>query len=113
MNNYKKVYFISPIPQKRDKRIGIQCCVSTNSSGQLQGLAAQVSHLTKITADIPQGLLADVYMEISISKAGSLRRKFNRMLDDCISHKLDIIFRKSISRFGRDTVETIEVLGLC
>lgn len=33
------------------------------------------------------------------------------MLDDCTSHKLDIIFTKSISRFGRDTVETIEALG--
>ena len=27
------------------------------------------------------------------------------------SHKLDIIFTKSISRFGRDTVETIEALS--
>lgn len=33
------------------------------------------------------------------------------MLDDCISYKLDIIFTKSISRFGRDTVETIEALS--
>ena len=33
------------------------------------------------------------------------------MLDDCTSHKLDIIFTKSISRFGRDTVETIEALS--
>lgn len=33
------------------------------------------------------------------------------MLDDCTSHKLDIIFTKSINRFGRDTVETIEVLS--
>ena len=33
------------------------------------------------------------------------------MLEDCTSHKLDIIFTKSISRFGRDTVETIEALG--
>ena len=33
------------------------------------------------------------------------------MLDDCTSQKLDIIFTKSISRFGRDTVETIEALS--
>lgn len=111
MDNYKKVHFIPPIPQKRDKRIGIYCRVSTNSSEQLQSLAAQVSHLTKITATTPQWLLVDVYMDISTSKTGSSRKEFNRMLDDCISHKLDIIFTKSISRFGRDTVETIEALG--
>lgn len=111
MDNYKKVHFIPPKPQKRDKRIGIYCRVSTNSSEQLQSLAAQVSHLTKITAATPQWLLADVYMDISTSKTGSSRKEFNRMLDDCTSHKLDIIFTKSISRFGRDTVETIEALG--
>ena len=111
MDNYKKVHLIPPIPQKRDKRIGIYCRVSTNSSEQLQSLAAQVSHLTKITAATPQWLLADVYMDISTSKIGSSRKEFNRMLDDCTSHKLDIIFTKSISRFGRDTVETIEALS--
>lgn len=111
MDNYKKVHFIPPMPQKRDKRIGIYCRVSTNSSEQLQSLAAQVSHLTKITAATPQWLLADVYMDISTSKTGSSRKEFNRMLDDCTSHKLDIIFTKSISRFGRDTVETIEALN--
>lgn len=112
MDNYKKVHFIPPKPQKRDKRIGIYCRVSTNSSEQLQSLAAQVSHLTKITAATPQWLLADVYMDISTSKTGSSRKEFNRMLDDCTSHKLDIIFTKSISRFGRDTVETIEALSI-
>ena len=111
MDNYKKVHFIPPKPQKRDKRIGIYCRVSTNSSEQLQSLAAQVSHLTKIAAATPQWLLEDVYMDISTSKTGYSRKEFNRMLDDCISHKLDIIFAKSISRFGRDTVETIEALS--
>lgn len=110
MNNLKKVHFIPPKPQKRDKRIGIYCRVSTNSLEQLQSLAAQVSHLTKITAATPQWLLADVYIDISSSKTGSSRKEFNRMLDDCTSHKLDIIFTKSISRFGRDTVETMEAL---
>lgn len=111
MNNLKKVHFIPPKPQKRDKRIGIYCCVSTNSLEQLQSLAAQVSHLTKITAATPRWLLADVYIDISSSKTGSSRKEFNRMLDDCTSHKLDIIFTKSISRFGRDTVETMEALS--
>lgn len=111
MDNLKKVHFIPPKPQKRDKRIGIYCRVSTNSLEQLQSLAAQVSHLTKITAATPRWLLADVYIDISSSKTGSSRKEFNRMLDDCTSHKLDIIFTKSISRFGRDTVETMEALS--
>jgi DNA invertase Pin-like site-specific DNA recombinase len=32
------------------------------------------------------------------------------MLDDCKNKKLDIIITKSVSRFGRDTVDTLEAL---
>ena len=33
------------------------------------------------------------------------------MLEDCKSHKLEIILTKSISRFGRDTVDTLDALN--
>lgn len=78
---------------------------------QLQSLTAQVSHLTRITAATPQWLLADVYMDIETSKTGSFRKEFNRMLEDCQAHKLDIVITKNISRFGRDTVETLDALN--
>lgn len=35
------------------------------------------------------------------------RNEFQRMLEDCRAKKLDIILTKSISRFGRNTVETL------
>lgn len=59
---------------------------------------------------MPQWLLADVYINITTSRTGSSRKEFNRMLDDCRSNKLEIVLTKSISRFGRDTVEILEVL---
>ena len=49
-------------------------------------------------------------MNVATSKTGSLRKKFNRMLDDCRSNKLEIVLTKSISRFGRDTVEILDAL---
>ena len=69
-----------------------------------------MSHLTKLTAAMPQWLLADVYIDITTSKTGSSRKEFNRMLDDCRSNKLEIVLTKSISRFGRDTVEILDAL---
>ena len=78
---------------------------------QLQSLTAQVSHLTRITAATPQWLLADVYMDIETSKTGSFRKEFNRMLEDCQAHKLDIVITKNISRFGRDTEKTLDALN--
>ena len=78
---------------------------------QLQSLTAQVSHLTRLTATVPQWLLADVYMDIATSKTGSSRKEFNRMLDDCKSHKLEIVITKDVSRFGRDTVEVLDAFN--
>lgn len=109
MQENSKVHVIPPIP-KREKRVGIYCRVSTNSMDQLQSLTAQVSHLTRLTAVMPQWLLSDVYMDVATSKTGSSRKEFNRMLDDCRSNKLEIVLTKSISRFGRDTVEILDVL---
>jgi site-specific DNA recombinase len=111
MSNNPKVHYIPANPPKREKRVGIYCRVSTNSMEQLQSLTAQVSHLTRLTATVPQWLLSDVYMDIATSKTGSSRKEFNRMLEDCKSHKLEIVITKDVSRFGRDTVEVLDAFN--
>ncbi|KAI4441891.1 recombinase family protein [Schaedlerella arabinosiphila] len=111
MPNTPKVHYIPANPPKREKRVGIYCRVSTNSMEQLQSLTVQVSHLTRVTATVPQWLLSDVYMDIATSKTGSSRKEFNRMLEDCKSHKLEIVITKDVSRFGRDTVEVLDVFN--
>ena len=67
--------------------------------------------MTRLTATVPQWLLADVYMDIATSKTGSSRKEFNRMLEDCKSHKLEIVITKDVSRFGRDTVEVLDAFN--
>jgi site-specific DNA recombinase len=111
MPDNPRVHFIPAKPPKREKRVGIYCRVSSNSTDQLNGLKAQVSALTRLTAAVPQWLLVDVYMDIASSKTGSSRKEFTRMIDDCRSHNLEIILTKSISRFGRDTVEVLDALN--
>lgn len=110
MPNKPNVYYIPPKPT-REKRVGIYCRVSTNNIDQLQSLTAQISHLTRLTASMLQWVQADVYIDISMSKTGSSRKEFNRMLEDCRSRKLDIVMTKNISRFGRDTVEILDALN--
>ena len=111
MPNNPKVHYIPANPPKKEKRVEIYCRVSTNSMEQLQSLTVQVSHLTRLTATVPQWLLADVYMDITTSKTGSSRKEFNRMLEDCKSHKLEIVITKDVSRFGRDTVEVLDAFN--
>ena len=105
-----KVHIIPAKPARREKPVGIYCRVSTNDIEQLKSLSSQVSALTRLVASTSRWLLVDVYMDIASSKTGSSRREFNRMLEDCQSNKLKIIITKSISRFGRDTVEMLEAL---
>lgn len=111
MADNKRIHYIPPLPPKREKRVGIYCRVSTNSADQLKSLTAQVSALTRMTAVNPKWLLVDVYIDIASSKTGSSRKEFNRMLNDCKSRDIEIILSKSISRFGRDTVEVLEALN--
>ena len=111
MADNKKIHFIPPLPPKREKRVGIYCRVSTNSMEQLKSLASQVSALTRLVAANPKWLLVDVYIDIASSKTGSSRKEFTRMLKDCKSRDIEIILTKSISRFGRDTVEILDALN--
>lgn len=106
-----RVHFIPAKPIKREKRVGIYCRVSTNSTDQLKSLTAQISALTRLTSVNPKWLLVDIYTDIASSKTGSSRKEFNRMLKDCQSHDLEIILTKSISRFGRDTLEILDALN--
>ena len=111
MAENKTIHYIPPLPLKREKRVGIYCRVSTNSADQLKSLAAQVSSLTRLSAANPKWLLVDVYIDIASSKTGSSRKEFTRMLQDCKSRDIEIILSKSISRFGRDTVEILDALN--
>ena len=52
-----------------------------------------------------------MYIDIASSKTGSSRKEFSRMLQECKSHDIEIVLTKSISRFGRDTVEILDALN--
>jgi len=40
-----------------------------------------------------------------------LSKRITRMLQNCKSHDIEIVLTKSISRFGRDTVEILDALN--
>ncbi len=52
-----------------------------------------------------------MYIDIASSKTGPSLKEFYRMLKDCQSRDIEIILTKSISRFGRDTVEILDALN--
>ena len=108
----KRVDYIPAIRKYRQKKVGIYCRVSTNDTEQLNSLTNQISALVRLVSNIPEWYLVDCYIDIASAKKKSPRTNYARMLEDCKNNQLDIVITKSVSRFGRDTVDTLEGLKL-
>ena len=94
----------------KDYSVGIYARVSTSSVEQMDSLANQLSGLTRLAAAHYTWFVADIFVDVASAKTGTSRKEFDRMIKECENKKIDIILTKSISRFGRDTVETHEAL---
>ena len=52
--------------------------------------------------------IAGIYADEGISGTNTKKRtQFNKMIEDCMEGKIDMIVTKSISRFARNTVDTL------
>ena len=103
-----KVWYIPTKRTEPGMNVGIYCRVSTGEKNQLYSLAGQISALTRAVANVEQWKLTDTFIDIASAKGESPRREFERMLHE--AHHISVILTKSISRFGRDTVDTLEAL---
>lgn len=108
----KKVNYIPAVRSRIEKKVGIYCRVSTNDMQQLNSLTAQISGLTRLVATVDTWRLVDVYIDIASGKSKSPRKDFARMVEDGRQKKINVVITKSLSRFGRDTVDTLEALKI-
>lgn len=93
-------------PPKR--RIAAYCRVSTQAEEQNHSLAAQISYYTKLIEEDSDAVLVYIYADRGTSGTRTRNRtNFLRLLDDCRAGKVDAIITKSVSRFGRNTVDTL------
>ncbi|WP_278549752.1 recombinase family protein [Cloacibacillus evryensis] len=106
----KRVNYIPAVRSKIEKKVGIYCRVSANDMEQLNSLTAQISALTGHVATVDTWRLVDVYIDIASGKSKSPRKDFARMIEDSKQKKINIVITKSLSQFGRDTVDTLEAL---
>ena len=106
-----KIWYIPAKNDRLERKVGIYCRVSTNEKEQLYSLAAQISALTRAVANVSQWRLADVFIDIASAKGEVPRREFERLIKECEAHNISVVLTKSISRFGRDTVETLSALN--
>ena len=51
------------------------------------------------------------FIDIASAKGDIPRREFERLMKECEAHNISVVLTKSISRFGRDTVETLTAIN--
>lgn len=93
---------------KQKKRVAAFAYVSTDSDEQLSSYEAQVEFYTRHIQSNPEWEFVNVYTDEGISGTNTKKREgFNRMVADALAGKIDLILTKSISRFARNTVDTL------
>lgn len=89
-------------------RVAAYCRVSTDEEEQLNSYEAQISYYTEYIAKNPKWKFAGIYADEGITGTSTAKRKnFLRLMSDCEKGKIDMILTKSISRFARNTVDSL------
>lgn len=96
---------------QQKKRVAAYARVSTDSDEQLSSYEAQVAFYTQHIKSNPEWEFVDVYTDEGISGTNTRKREgFNRMVEDALNGNIDLILTKSISRFARNTVDTLTTI---
>lgn len=97
--------------EKPKVRVAAYCRVSTDSDEQATSYEAQIEHYTDYIQRKPDWTLAGIYADDGISGTNTKKREeFNRMIEDCMAGKIDMIITKSISRFARNTLDCLKYI---
>jgi DNA invertase Pin-like site-specific DNA recombinase len=90
-------------------RVCAYCRVSTDNEEQLSSYEAQVSHYTDYIKRNPEWTFSGIYADEGISGTNTKKRvEFNRMIEVCMAGNIDMVITKSISRFARNPLDTLQ-----
>ena len=92
------------------KKVAAYARISMETEQLKHSLSAQISHYSELIQSNPEWEYVGVYADDGITGRNTKGRKeFKRLIADCEEGKVDLILVKSISRFARDTVDTLRI----
>ncbi len=97
-------------PIQPQKRVAIYCRVSSASREQIHSLINQISFLTIEVGSNEDFRIVGIYIDVYSGSSVGGRPEYNRMLQDCRNGDIDVVYAKSVSRFGRDSLEAIKAI---
>ena len=97
----------------RKQRVAAYCRVSTDSEEQLTSYTAQKAYYTQKIAENPDWEMAGIFADRGITGTSLKKRtEFNKMIAACKRGRIDMILTKSLSRFARNTVDSLETVRM-
>lgn len=94
-------------------RVAAYCRVSTSMEQQELSYEAQVAYYTEKIRTNPQWNFAGIYADDGKSATNTRKRDdFNALIKDCMAGKIDMVLTKSISRFARNTVDSLQTIRM-
>jgi DNA invertase Pin-like site-specific DNA recombinase len=102
-NRYANVFAF-----RQKTKVAAYARVSTDDEEQLTSYEAQVDYYTRYIKSKEDWNFVSVYTDEGITGTNTKHRDgFNKMIKDALTGKIDLIVTKSVSRFARNTVDSL------
>ena len=100
-----------PISSRKKRRVAGYARVSTDMEDQQTSYAAQCDYYTNYIQSREDWEFARLYSDEGISATSTRHRSgFNQMVEDALAGRIDLIITKSVSRFARNTVDSLSTI---
>lgn len=100
-----------PMDSKKKRGVAGYARVSTDHEDQQTSYEAQVDYYTTYIQGREDWEFAGLYSDEGISATNTKHRAgFNQMIADALAGKIDLIITKSVSRFARNTVDSLSTI---
>ncbi len=101
----------APIGSYKKRRVAAYARVSTDHEEQQSSYEAQVDYYTNYINGREDWEFVSVYADEGITGCNTKKRDgFNKMVEDALSGAIDLIITKSVSRFARNTVDSLTTI---
>ncbi len=104
----KNIFTAMPTMSISKRRVAAYARVSTDSDEQFTSYEAQIDYYTRYITKRDDWEFVKVYTDEGITGTSTKHRDgFNLMVKDALDGKIDLIITKSVSRFARNTVDSL------
>ena len=99
------------LKQSKCLKVAAYCRVSTDDKEQKTSYKAQIEYYTEKINKNPEWQMAGIFADEGISGTQAKKRpEFLKMIKLCRQGKIDMILTKSLSRFARNTLDSIDYI---